>query len=521
MPHEKKCSSSTAWEYDFHSEPKPVLDRDLTVDAVVVGAGIAGLSTAYHLLKEGFSVIVLEQNQIGGGDTGCTTAHLTQVLDYDYSEIKKIHGEKAFRLAVQSHAAAIDAIEAIAAQEGIDCDFERVDSYIIDNTGSMNGRMEEELALIHETGRKDAEILKHTPVRTFSGFPAIRIPMQGRVHALKYLRGLAQACVRRGAIIYEDTHAESFEGDLVRTASGHRVTARIIAVTTHAPVDGDKIFLKQAPYRTYAVAGTIPRGSLPDALYWDCESPYHYVRLQPWKDGTDLLIIGGCDHKTGQIPREDYEKQFDDLETWAFHYFPMLRKIDLRWSGQVIEPFDGLAFIGRVPYRKGVEEYMATGFSGNGMTYGTLSGMIIADLAAGRANPWADVYDPVRKSTLSIREFVGENLNVVKRFGKDWLGQGDIQSAEELRPGEGGILRQGLKKLAVYRVDEENYEVHSAVCTHLGCIVQWNGAERTFDCPCHGSRYGVNGEVKTGPARKPLKKVEESVVHPAVRSARP
>jgi len=508
MPYEKKISSATAWEQPALPPARPFLDRNLTVDAVVIGAGIAGLSTAYHLAKEGLSVIVLEQNRVGSGDTGCTTAHLTQILDYSYSELQKIHGEKALRLAAQSHAAAVDCIEAIVVREGIDCDFERVDGYMIDNTGSMRDRMEEELELILATGRRDAEILKHTPLRTFSQYPAIRVPMQGRIHALKYLYGLAGACTRLGVVIYENTHAQSFDKDVVRTAAGYAVTARIIVVTTHAAIDGDKIFLKQAPYRTYAAAGTIPRGSIPDALYWDSESPYHYVRLQPWNDEKDLLIIGGCDHKTGQLLRDDYEKQFDDLETWARHYFPSLKKIDFRWSGQVIEPFDGLAFIGRIPNRKGVEEYMATGFSGNGITYGTLSGMLIADMAAGRSNPWAEIYNPARKATLPIKEVMSENFNFVKRFGQDWLGHGDIQSVEDLKPGEGGILRQGFRKLAVYRTDQEHFEVHSAVCTHLGCIVQWNGAEKSFDCPCHGSRFGVDGEVKTGPAKKPLKKAE-------------
>lgn len=328
---------------------------------------------------------------------------------------------------------------------------------------------------------------------------------KGRIHALKYLYGLADACERRGAHLYESTHVEDIGKGKVQTEGGYTIKCGTIAVTTHAAIKGSNIFTKQAPYRTYVIAGRVPKGSVPDALLWDTEEPYHYVRLQPWNEKEDLLIIGGSDHKTGQIGREEYGQRYEELKAWAAKFFPELRKTDFQWSGQVIEPFDGLAFIGRVPYR-GYDVYMATGFSGNGITYGTISGMLIGDLAAGRGNPWAEIYRPGRKTASAFKELVCENLNVAKRFGADWVGAGDIEKAEDLEPGEGGILKQGLQKLAVYRAEDDHFEVHSAVCTHLGCIVQWNSAEKTFDCPCHGSRFDPKGEVKTGPAKKPLKK---------------
>lgn len=500
-------SSCSLWEAGIRTQSYPSLDRDLFIDAVVVGGGIAGITAAYLLLKEGISVAVLEQRHVGYGDTGRTTAHLTQMLDYSYTEISRMHGARAARLAAQSHAAAIDFIEATASREGIECDFERLEGYLIDTSGSLKQEFSDELAFLHETGLKDAAIVSGAPVEGFRNFPAIRLPMQGRMHALNYLSGLAGACVRRGGLIFEGSHVVSLGRGRAETAEGHTVHAKIIVVATHAAIQGSNIFFKQAPYTTYAVAGKVPKGSVPDALYWDSEDPYHYVRLQPAGAVCDYLILGGADHRTGQAGEGGYEARYKELEAWSLGRFPMLKSIEYRWSGEVFEPFDGLAFIGRIPHRN-YQIYMATGFSGNGTTYGTLAGLLIADLAAGRVNPWSEIYDPGRKSSIPLKEFVGGNLNVVKQFGADWLSGGDISSLDDLRPGEGGVLRQGLRKLAVYRVDEEHYEISSAVCTHLGCIVHWNGAEKTFDCPCHGSRYTVKGRVKTGPAKKPLKKVE-------------
>jgi Rieske Fe-S protein len=251
----------------------------------------------------------------------------------------------------------------------------------------------------------------------------------------------------------------------------------------------------------------VPEGAVPRALYWDTLEYYHYVRLQP-APGGDVLIVGGEDHKAGQA--HDQAERWGRLEAWTRERFPTAGPVEYRWSGMVLETTDGLAFIGRNPLDK-ENVYIATGDSGMGMTHGTIAGMLLSDLILGRDNPWAKVYDPSRKPVwgMAWKEYVIENANVAKEYVKDWLGGGDVSSAEEIRPGQGAVLRRGLTKVAAYRDEQGELHEHSAVCTHLGCIVHWNGAEKTWDCPCHGSRFDACGRVANGPANKPLAEVEE------------
>jgi Rieske Fe-S protein len=236
---------------------------------------------------------------------------------------------------------------------------------------------------------------------------------------------------------------------------------------------------------------------VPLALYWDTEDPYHYIRIQP-ENGHDVMIIGGEDHKTGQ---GDPQQAFAKLEQWTRERFPELGEISWRWSGQVMEPVDAIAFIGRNPLSENI--YVATGDSGMGMTHGTIAGMLITDLIQGRRNPWADVYDPTRKQISSVVEYVKENVNVAAQYA-DWVTKGDVNSTDKIAPGEGAILRSGARKIAVYRDESGEASACSAVCTHLGCIVSWNPLEKSWDCPCHGSRFDVHGRVLNGPASKDL-----------------
>ncbi|MDQ5873302.1 MAG: FAD-dependent oxidoreductase, partial [Acidobacteriota bacterium] len=262
---------------------------------------------------------------------------------------------------------------------------------------------------------------------------------------------------------------------------------------------------KQAPYRTYVIGARVRRGSVPRLLLWDTADPYHYVRLQPVDDSHDVLIVGGEDHKTGQA--NDMGNRYRRLEKWMRDRFPSAGKVEFEWSGQVLEPVDGLAFIGPNPLDKG-SIFIATGFSGTGMTYGTISGMLLTDLIQGRENAWAEAYDPSRVTVGAAKEFVKETLNVVAQYG-DLVTGGEVESTRNIKRGTGAIVRRGLTKSAVYRDEDGALHERSAICPHLGCVVDWNPGEKTWDCPCHGSRYHRDGHAVHGPANRGLTDVQK------------
>jgi Rieske Fe-S protein len=289
----------------------------------------------------------------------------------------------------------------------------------------------------------------------------------------------------------------------VTTSEGFVIGADNVVVCTNTPVnDWLIIHSKQAAYRTYVIGARIPKGSVPHGLYWDTPHPYHYIRIQQGEDSAgreldyDILIVGGEDHKTGQA--NDAEERFARLEQWTRERFSMIESVQYRWSGQVMEPVDYLAYIGRNP---GGDEhiYVATGDSGNGMTHGTIAGIILNELIQGRKHQWAKLYDPSRVKLRATPEYLKENINVGKQY-KDWFTAGDAGGVEQIKPGEGAVLGTGRGKIAVYRDENGGVHQHSAVCTHLYCIVHWNGTEKTWDCPCHGSRFDPYGKVVNGPA---------------------
>jgi glycine/D-amino acid oxidase-like deaminating enzyme/nitrite reductase/ring-hydroxylating ferredoxin subunit len=489
---------------------EPALERDERANVCVVGAGIAGMTTAYLLAREGKSVVVLDDGPVGGGMTGRTTAHLVNALDDRYFELERLHGERGARLAAESHTAAIDRVEVIVGDEGIDCDFERLDGYLFVPPGDPKKILDDELEAAHRAGLKEIEKVERAPLADYDTGPALRFPRQAQFHPLKYLAGLARAIKRDGGRIYTGTHASSIAGGRparVETGGGAVVTADAVVVATNTPVnDRFAIHTKQAPYLTYVIAAPVPRGSVTKALYWDTPQPYHYVRLQAVGEGAyDLLISGGEDHKSGQA--DDAERRFAALERWTRARFP-IGDVAYRWSGEVMEPVDSLAFIGRNPSDE-ENVLIATGDSGNGMTHGTIAGILLTDLIAGRENEWATLYEPSRKTLRALPKFAAENLNVAAQYG-DYVTPGEVDSADEIGRGEGAIVRRGLSKVAVYKDEEGALHERSAVCRHLGCVVAWNSLEKTWDCPCHGSRYDAYGKVVNGPANSGLARADES-----------
>ena len=480
------------------------LEENIHADVCIVGAGIAGLTTAYLLARAGKRVAVIDDGPVAGGMTQQTTAHITNMLDDRYFELEKLHGREGARLAADSHTAAIDRIETIVKQEQIDCDFARVDGYLFLAEGDTRETLERELEAAHRAGLRAVRLIERAPFSSFDTGPCLLFPMQGQFHPLKYLARLAEAIRHEGGQIYTGSHADEIEGGVpaVVHVGRHVASADAVVVATNVPVnDRVAIHTKQAPYMTYVIGARVPRGSVPQVLSWDTGDPYHYIRTH-----NEFLIVGGEDHKTGQA--SDSPERYARLEAWVRQRFPMIGEVEAAWSGQVMETQDYLAFIGRNPMDHD-NIYVATGDSGMGITHGTIAGMLLSDLILGRANPWETLYDPSRVTLRAAGDFARENANVVSQYA-DWLTGGDVDSVDEIAPGGGAIVRRGLEKLAVYRDEQGKIHERLAKCPHLGCVVHWNPAETTWDCPCHGSRFDPYGKVINGPANRDLAPAERS-----------
>jgi glycine/D-amino acid oxidase-like deaminating enzyme/nitrite reductase/ring-hydroxylating ferredoxin subunit len=484
------------------------LTSNAHADVCIIGAGIAGLTTAYLLGQEGQRVVVLDHGSVGSGQTGRTTAHLVNVLDDRYFKLERLHGEKGARIAAESHTVAIDRIETIVLNEKIECEFERLDGYLFVPPGESNEVLKNELEALQKIGLIDVRLVDRAPLEAFLTGPCLRFPRQAQFHPLKYLTGMARAIARDGGRIFTHSHAEEIKGGPgahVKVRGGFTVTTDHIVVATNTPVnDLVAVHTKQAAYRTYVIGASIPKGSVHKALYWDTPAStgyhlpeaYHYIRLQSVDKENDLLIVGGEDHKTGQA--DDAELRYRKLEEWTRARFPMVKGVDYRWSGQVMEPVDGVAYIGHNPLDKD-NVYIITGDSGNGMTHGTIGGILITDLIMERENPWEDLYDPSRISLQALKNYASQNLNVAEQY-TDWMKAGEYETAEEISPGSGGIIRCGIHKIAAYRDEHGQVHARSAKCSHLGCVVAWNSNEMSWDCPCHGSRFDRFGQVINGPA---------------------
>jgi glycine/D-amino acid oxidase-like deaminating enzyme/nitrite reductase/ring-hydroxylating ferredoxin subunit len=488
--------------------------ENLETETVIVGGGIAGLSIAYCLAKAGRKVVIVEDGLIGSGESGRTTAHLVNALDDRYYEIENVLGKDAARVAAESHTAAIDFVEKIVNDENIDCDFKRLEGYLFLHPSDKASSLDDELVATRRAGIA-TELLSHVPGMPAEKGPCLRFPQQAQFHPMKYYKGLADCIIRYGGKIFTESRATEIRKDGV-TANGHGIKAEHVVVATNTPInDLVTMHTKQFPYRTYVIGALVPKNTVPEALWWDTGNlrskwivdPYHYVRIQAYDEQFDLLISGGEDHKTGQADDEHVpeEMRFDKLESWTRHHFPEMRDVVYHWSGQVLEPLDSLAFIGRNPGNKNT--YIATGDSGNGMTHGTIAGMLISDLIQGNQNKWEEIYKPSRITMKVAGDYVHEVGNMAAQYA-DYVKPGDIESVDELGANQGAIITMGARKVAVYKDELNHVHAYSAVCPHLGCVVQWNSSEHSFDCPCHGSRFTCEGKVVNGPARSDLKKVD-------------
>ncbi|MDQ3839703.1 MAG: FAD-dependent oxidoreductase [Thermoproteota archaeon] len=500
------------------------------VDVAIIGGGIAGLTTAYLLSKSGKKVVVIEDGYIGSGETGRTTAHITHALDDRYYNLEQKHGLGGARNAANSHTAAINLIESIVKEENIDCDFERVDGFLFLDPTDRKESLDKELEATHRAGITTTEILEKAPLQSFNTGPCIRFPNQAQFQPLKYLRGLYNSILKKEGQIFTKTHAQEISSEGIKTSDGYTVEARNIVIATNAPIidKTSKIYDKQDAFRTYVIGARIKKGAIPTALYWDTGNqnsenlvaPYHYVRIQKMDNDDnqnfDLLIVGGEDHRTGNISSaEDYEKRYSKLESWTRDRFP-IEGIEYQWSGQVMEPQDSIAFIGHNSGDNTKNIYIATGDSGNGITHGTIAGILLTDLILGKSNPWTALYDPSRKPRRApgakseegggaqSQEAEKPTDQVEQESDKKLSSKSEqrMVSLENLKERQGMVLEE--EKIAAYKDHKGQLHTYSAVCTHLGCTVTWNNSEKSFDCPCHGSRFSPSGTVINGPANTAL-----------------
>jgi glycine/D-amino acid oxidase-like deaminating enzyme/nitrite reductase/ring-hydroxylating ferredoxin subunit len=502
---EPSPKSLSYWIASVGGTSYPKLSGDAgPVDVAVVGGGIAGLTAALLLQRAGRSVILLEARRVGAQVTGHTTAKITSLHTLIYADLAKRHGEETARLYGASNEAALRRIADLVGEFAIECDFERKAAYTYCETDANLPRVREEAEMAARLGLPASFVTEiPAPLRAFG---AVRFDDQAQFHPMKYILGLARAFAEAGGRIFEETRVANVEdGEPCRVVTGTgAVTARDVIVATNLPIlDRGGFFATNFPRSHVALAARVEPGSEPDGMFIGVEEPSHSVRACPDPDGP-LLICTGAGFKTGQA---DTETLCAELEGWVRRHF-QVTGIAYRWTNEDFDSMDRLPCIGRLTSRA-KRLWVATGFNAWGMTAGTLAAMILADLVREKPNEWAATYDSTRlkPTRTAAQKFLKENLNVAREWLHDHVVPAAKRSVAELAPGEGAVVQTKAGKVAAYRDEAGAVHAVSATCTHMGCAVAWNGVARTWDCPCHGSRFDLDGKVLHGPAVADLKPV--------------
>lgn len=502
------CATPTLWRttvpprFDY-----PPLEQDVRTEVAILGGGITGLTAAMHLRAAGKSVVVLEAQRVGAGTTGGTSGHLESMPDQGVQKLINDFGEQAAYDVTQARVSAIQQIETWCHELQIDCDFHRVPSYLYSESVEGAEALTDPCNLARRLGLQTA-MVRHVGLPFARG--GFRVENQARFHSLRYLQGLADYLQSVGVTIYEGSQVSPPTDGEPLQVGRNRVTATDVLLCTHSNFLGlSELDLRIAPYLSYVLTARV-EDETPDALYWDDAKPYHYLRLALSED-PKLLVIGGADHKVGQ--GEDEREAFEKLEQYVRQRFDVTA-IEHQWSAELFESSDALPYIGRVPFSSHL--YLATGYSGTGLTFGTVAGRLLADLVLERENPVTKILSPARiKPMASAVNFLSENFNVARHFVADRFRGEEIESLDEIACGEGRLVHYRGKQWAMYREEGGTLHILSPVCTHAGCHVQWNEFESTWDCPCHGGRYSAQGKRLYGPPaknldRKSLAEIEKS-----------
>ena len=486
----------------------PKLQKNINVDVLVVGAGVTGITTAYLLKKAGSTVALIDRERVASIDTGHTTAHLTYVTDVQLQELARNFGNDHAQAAWDAGAAAIDEIERIVEEEGSDCEFTRVPAYLhvrVDGSSKKDASSLKKEADVAAKLGFDAAYLNSAP---YLNLPAVRFANQAKFHPRKYLRSLVEKISGSGSHVFEKSSATEFDAKKRRVKVNRSwISFDRMVMATNNPLVGlasitsaTLLQTKLSLYTSYALGARVPLNTVPEALFWDTRDPYDYLRIDRHR-GFDYLVYGGEDHKTGQ--KKKTQNAYARLLARLKKIIPKAN-IDHRWSGQVICTPDGLPYIGE----NAAHQFVATGYCGNGITFGTVAAMMARDWTAGRKNPWTKLFAVDRKKIKgAMWNYLRENKDYPYYMIKDRFARAEADSVRELKPGEGMIIGRRGKKVAAFRDPSGNIHRLSPVCTHLGCLVRWNSAESTWDCPCHGSRFKPTGEVIAGPAEEPLPRV--------------
>ena len=499
--------------YWIASEPLPefgTIQHDIEVDVAIVGGGLTGITAAYLLKQAGAKVALLDRQRCASADTGHTTAHLTFVTDLRLQDVVKKFGKECGRAFWDAGAVAIDQIYDIVQREKIRCDFKWVPGYLHASLHDRGGTTERDslirnAELAQELGF-GAEFVNVVP---YCNQPGVRFPNQAKFHPRKYLAALLKTIPGDGSYVFENSDVSEFDEKPMAVRVGkHKVRCQFLFIATHNPIMGNTGLFsatlfqtKLSLYTSYVLGAKLPAGSVPEALFWDTTEPYYYLRIDRHPDG-DYAIFGGEDVKTGQ--EDDPLTVFTRLEDEMKKWLPMA-EVRHRWLGQVVETNDGLPFIGETAEN----QFVATGFCGNGFTLGTLAAMMARDRFLKRNNPWCDLLDVHRKKLLGgTWRYITENMDFPYYFLRDRLARAERGSLDDLVPGEGKLVSLDGKKVAAYRDVRGEVTLLSPICTHLKCIVKWNDADKTWDCPCHGSRFKATGEVFSGPAESPLENLQ-------------
>lgn len=479
-------------------------DLSQVFDVAIIGGGITGVSTALKLQESGKNCIILEAANIGFGTTGGTTAHLNDFFDTTFTQAIQDFGLDHAKLYAGAGKEAIEMIENNIQQYEINCDFARKSAYLF----ALDEKQEEHLKNIVEGAAKVGHEMTYINEIPFP-IPfreAVLIPEQGHFHPIKYIKALCEAFIRLGGFIQEgclcEGHNEQEDFLVLKTSKGE-IKAQNVVYATHIPPGVNLLHFTNAPYRSYAMAFTLKDDQYPWELGYDLCEPYHYYRIQEY-EGENLLIAGGEDHKTGHA--DDTGECFSRLENYVREYFNV-ETVYYSWSSQYYEPVDGLPYIGKLPGSKN-RIFVATGFRGNGMIFGTLSSQILHDMIVSGKSKYEELFNPLRiKPIAGFSDFVKENATVALDFIKDKIFADKIDSFSEIKAGEAKVIRYESESYALYKESDGTLHLLNSTCPHAGCEVRWNSAELSWDCPCHGSRFNVNGRVLTGPTTKGLQKV--------------